>query len=283
MNRFLMNRFQKFFFVVSLLLWLSGCSVADMAYNNAPDFVASEIEDAFDLSEAQSDQLDSRLEQFFIWHRSEELNRYRDFLDRAALEADDGLTAAEFLSLRSDIGDAWNRSVEKGIDSLGDIFANLTPQQIEQYQQYHRDGSEEYQDYLEKSAQQREINRVERAFENLEDWFGEFDFMLEKKVSARLRQVPDILGPWIRYREQRHQALVSAMNQGITRQQLKTIMLDPSTDFARAFAPARDAYWREYAAALEDISSWLNKRQRQRAVIRLQGFARLVERLHGQG
>jgi hypothetical protein len=60
-------------------------------------------------------------------------------------------------------------------------------------------------------------------------------------------------------------------------------MLDPSTDFARAFAPAREAYWREYAAAVEDISSWLSKQQRQRAVSRLQKFARLVERLHGQG
>jgi len=278
-----MNRFQQFFFAVSLLLWLSGCSVADMAYNNAPNFVASEIEDAFDLSDAQSDQLDSRLEQFFIWHRREELNRYRDFLDRAALDAADGLTAAEFLGLRNDIGDAWKRSVEKGIDSLGDIFASLTPQQIEQYQQYHRDASEEYEDYLEKSLQQREIDRIERAFDNLEDWFGELDYMLEQKVSERMRRVPDILGPWIRYREQRHQALVSAMKQGLTRQQLKTIMLDPSTDFARAFAPARDAYWQEYAAAVEDISSWLSKRQRQRAVSRLQRFARLVERLHGQG
>lgn len=278
-----MNRFQKFLFAVSLLPWLSGCGVADMAYNNAPGFVADELEDAFDLSEAQSDQLDSRLEQFFIWHRDEELNRYREFLERAALDAADGITAAEFLNLRDDIGEAWNRSVEKGIDSLGDIFANLTPEQIEQYQQYHREGSKEYEEYLQKTAQQREIYRVERAYETLETWFGEFDFMLEERVSERLRQVPGIYQPWFSYREQRHRALVNAMKQGLTRQRLKAIMLDPSTDFTRAFAPARDAYWREYAAAIEDISSWLSKQQRQRAISRLQRFARLVERLHDQG
>ncbi|MCP4387649.1 MAG: hypothetical protein GY802_05095 [Gammaproteobacteria bacterium] len=278
-----MNRFQKFLFAVSLLLWLGGCSVADMAYNNAPVFVASELEDAFDLSEAQSEQLDSRLEQFFIWHRSEELNRYHEFLERAALDAADGITAAEFLTLRDDIGEAWERSVEKGIDSLGDIFANLTPEQIEQYQLYHRGGSQEYQDYLEKSVQQREIYRAERDFESLESWFGEFDFLLEEKITARLRQVPGIYQPWFNYREQRHQALLKAMKRGLTRQQLKTIMLDSSTDFSLAFAPAREAYWREYAAALEDISSWLSKQQRQRAVTRLQRFARVVERLRGQG
>lgn len=278
-----MNRFQKFLFAVFLLLWLGGCSVADMAYNNAPGLVASEFEDAFDLSAAQSEQLDSRLEQFFIWHRSEELNRYHEFLERAALDAADGITAVEFLSLRDDIGEAWERSVEKGIDSLGDIFVNLTPEQIEQYQLYHREASGEYQDYLEKSAQQREIYRVERSFESLESWFGEFDFMLEEKVTERLRKVPEIYQPWFNYREQRHQALVKAMKQGLTRQKLKTIMLDPSTGFARAFAPAREAYWQGYAAALEDISSWLSKQQRQRVVTRLQRFARVVERLRGQG
>ena len=278
-----MRNFQKLVFAGSLLLWLSGCSVADIAYNNAPGFVAGELEDAFDLSAEQSSQLDSRLEQFFIWHRQQELSRYREFLERAALAAADGITASEFLTLRNDIAVAWERSVEKGIDSLGDLFANLTPEQIEQFQQYHRENSEEYQDYLEKSAQQQEIYRVERSFENLENWFGEFDFLVEERIRERLRQVPDIYHPWIEYREQRHQALVNAMQAGLSRQQLKTIMQDSSTDFARAFEPARQAYWQAYAAALEDISSWLSEDQRQRVVTRLQRYARLVERLSAPG
>jgi len=278
-----MRNFQKLVFAGSLLLWLSGCSVADIAYNNAPGFVAGELEDAFDLSAEQSSQLDSRLEQFFIWHRQQELSRYREFLERAALAAADGITASEFLTLRNDIAVAWERSVEKGIDSLGDLFTNLTPEQIEQFQQYHRENSEEYQDYLEKSAQQQEIYRVERSFENLENWFGEFDFLVEERIRERLRQVPDIYHPWIEYREQRHQALVNAMQAGLSRQQLKTIMQDSSTHFARAFEPARQAYWQAYAAALEDISSWLSEDQRQRVVTRLQRYARLVERLSAPG
>jgi hypothetical protein len=278
-----MKIFQKILFAGSLLFWLGGCSMAGMAYNNAPSFVAGELEDAFDLSAAQSNQLEPRLEQFFIWHRQQELSRYREFLERAALAAADGITATEFLALRNDIGAAWERSLEKGIDSLGDLFANLTPQQIEQFEQYHRDSSEEYREYLEKSAQQREIYRVERSFERLENWFGKFDFLVEERIMERLRQVPDIYQPWIEYREQRHQALVRAMQAGLTRQQLKTIMQDSSTDFARAFEPARRAYWQAYAEALEDISSWLSDNQRQRVVTRLQRYARLVERLRSKG
>lgn len=278
-----MKYFPGILFAGSLLLGLSGCSVADMAYNNAPSFVAGELEEAFALSEAQSSQLDSRLDQFFSWHRQEELSRYREFLEHAALAAADGITASEFLTLRNDIGAAWDRSIEKGIDSLGDLLTNLTPEQIEQYQQYHRESSEEYQDYLKKSAQQREIYRVERSFDRLEDWFGEFDFLVEERIMQRLRQLPDIYQPWIEFRERRHQALVSAMKQGVTGQQLKIVMLDPSTDHARSFEPARQAYWQAYAEAIEDISSWLDEQQRQHAVNRLQRYARLVERLRGEG
>lgn len=278
-----MKIFLKFLFVVPLLLWLTSCGVVDLAYNNAPSLVASKIDDAFALDETQSEQLDSRLEQFFVWHRNEELSRYHQFLERAALDAADGITAAEFLSLREDVLAAWNRTVEKGVDSLGDLLANLTPEQIEQYQRYYDERSEEFLEYLEKSAQQREIYRVERSYKRLESWFGDFDFELEQRITERLRRIPDIYEPWFEFREGRHQALVAAMQQGLTGEQLKTIMLDPSTDYALAFAPAREAYWRENAAALEDISSWLDDNQRQRVVSRLQRFARIVERLHAQG
>jgi hypothetical protein len=282
-----MNTTRNFFLATALLLLLGSCSLAGMAYNKAPYFVASELEDAFDLDQAQLDQLDSRLQQFFAWHREEELTRYREFLERAAVATADGITAAEFLSLQKNITDARDRSLEKAIDSLGDLAVSLTPQQIESYEQYHREGSEEFLDYLEKSAQQREIYRVERAYSRLESWFGDFDYFLEQKINARLRTVPDIYQPWFEFREQRHQALVRALrdNTGKTvdRQRLKAVMLDPDTDYARAFEPVRQAYWREYAAAVEEISSWLSDRHRQHAVTRLQKYAGIVDSLAGQG
>ena len=53
----------------------------DLAYNNGTTLVGNEIDNAFDLSEAQNNQLDSRLDQFFEWHRKQELIRYQQLLD----------------------------------------------------------------------------------------------------------------------------------------------------------------------------------------------------------
>ena len=187
----------------------------------------------------------------------------------------------------SSINVAWRRSLEKAIDSLGDLVVTLDQKQIEHYQRYHRKAAEEYQAYLEKSLQQREIYRVRLSTERLEHWFGNFAEYQEEKIMGRLQQLPDFYEPWIKYREARQQALVDAMSgateAGLTRQKLKTILLDTSTDYARAFEPARRSYWQAYAAALEDISAWLTKGQRVRAAEKLQQYARIAGRLNGAG
>lgn len=282
-----MNRILKRCLTAACITLLTGCGMIDFAYNNAPSFVASEFDDAFDLSVSQSRQLDSRLDQFFEWHRREELGRYRELLEQAALSAEDGITATEFLKLNNGVRVAWRRSLEKAIDSLGDLAITLDQKQIEQFQRYHRKAAEEYDDYLEKSLQQREIYRVSRSIDRLEKWFGNFTEDQEAKIMARLQQLPDFYEPWINFREARQRALVKALSDateaGMTRQQLKTILLDPSTDYARAFEPARRSYWQAYAAALEDISAWLTKGQRQRVADKLQQYARIAGRLNGAG
>ena len=281
-----MNIFKRTLFVSVVALLLGGCSLVDVAYNNAPYLVGSEFEDAFDLSDTQLAQLDSRLQRFFAWHREEELMQYREFLDRAALVSADGITETEFLELQNDVMDARDRLLEKAIDSLGDLAVSLTPQQIASFEEYFMENSEKYRDYLEKSEQERKAYRLDRDLERLEDWFGDFESSLEQKITARLTELPDIYPSWIEFREKRHKTLVSALRdsagKGIDPQRLKEIMLNPDTDYARAFEPERQAYWQGYAAALADISSWLSDRQRQRAVTRLQKYASIIDRLSSQ-
>ena len=232
-------------------------------------------------------QLDSRLDQFFEWHRNEELTRYQGLLDHAALAVADGITADEFMELNRNLRLAWQRSLEKAIDSLGDLAVTLTPEQIENYQQYHQENFSEFEDYLEKSSQQREIFRVARSFERLEKWYGEFDEFQSPKITLRLQQLPDIYVPWLKYREARQQALILVLNKAATNDislaELKAVLLDPTTPHALAYEPHRLDYWQNYAVALEDINNWLTTAQRQRAATRLREYAQVAARLGNQG
>ncbi len=278
-----MTRIYRACFVVIATFLLAGCGAINFAYNNAPSFVGNEFDNAFDLDDAQQTQLDAALLEFFSWHRQHELAHYQQFMNSTALAVADGLTANEVLALRAEFMLAVQRSVTRMIDDAGPIAVTLTPAQIDHYQQYFRDDAADHEDYLQMSLQQREIHRVERNLKRLQNWFGKFDELQYEKISLRLQRLPDLYPAWINYREARQKALLSALRKaatdGLSTQQLKFILLDPASDHARAYEPARSAYWNAYAQALEDISALLDKAQLEHAVSRLHNYSEIVTEL----
>ena len=275
-----MRRFFFLCFVTFTTLLTVGCSAINYAYNNAPSFVADELEDAFDLDDAQQLQLAEPLQNFFAWHRQHELPRYQQTMKAAAITIADGITAAEFLEISADIQLAWRRSLTQAIEDLGDLALTLSPAQIEHFQQYFHDDAEEHRDYLQMTAQQRQIFRVNHGLKRMQNWFGKLDEWQREKISLRLKQLPEFYPAWITYREARQQALLDALRkagtEGLSREKLKYILLDPTSDYARSFEPVRKAYWNSYAHAIEDIGGMLRSSQLRHAANRLQGYADTV-------
>jgi hypothetical protein len=259
--------------------------MVDLAYNNASSLAINEFDDALDLSEAQENQLEPRLRQFFAWHRQQELQHYQQLLEQAARYTADGLDATEFLTLNKAMRRTWQRTLEKAIDDFGELAATLGPEQIERFQQYYLERSDKYEDYLKKSPQQREIYRIDSGVDRLENWFGDFQFDQQERVRTRLRRLPEFYPAWIKFRDARQQALIEVLSNASgdsIQQELKTALLDPSTEYALAFEPTRIAYWQAYAEALQDISGWLTRAQRHRAANKLKDYARVAERLANQ-
>ncbi len=58
-------------FVCALLV--ASCSVATMAYNNAPSIALYALDDYFDLTPEQEAWLKPRLERFIVWQRANQL------------------------------------------------------------------------------------------------------------------------------------------------------------------------------------------------------------------
>ncbi len=268
---------------LACLAWLSGCSIVNLAYDNATSLIADRLEDAFALTEEQSAGLQPRLDQLLAWHRSEELPRYRDLLDEAATRAVDGISAAEIIWLSESVRLEWHRLLERTIDCCGDLAVTLTREQIAHFARYHREASEDFDDYLRMSLQQREIYREDQQLERLEKWFGDLDYSVERRIRARLQSVPDIWEPWLRFREARQREVLRVLTEVADGEQLqrelKYVLLSPDSAHAREFEPPRREYWRRYAAAIEDISSWLSPGQHRHAVERLRDYAQVVTQL----
>ena len=270
----------KSWLIVIATLALANCSAINIVYNNASSFIAAEIDDAFDLSDTQEEQVDAALQRFFEWHRQRELPRYREMLDDAALAIADGISAQEYLVIYDAVRDAFQRSLLRLIDELHGLAATLTPAQIDHYDQYFRERSEKHRDYLEMSAQQREIYNEEWVIDKMEDWFGNFDELQRERIATRLHQLPEVRLAWLKVREARHQAFLAALRKavdsGLPRQQLQHILLDPGSEYARVYEPQRIAYRQAFAEMIEEVSDWLSKAQIRHAVERLHEYEEVV-------
>ena len=272
-----MRRPQRLLLALVCALGLGGCSLAELAYDNSPSIVAGRFDDAFDVDEIQRQQLEERLEAYLAWHRENELTGYESLLREAAARAEDGIAAADTLWLVDEVRAAWRRGVARLLDEVADLGTTLTPAQLERLEEYFEEYSEDYADYLEMSEQQRAIHRAQRRLKRLERVFGDFDDYLEARVLARLEQLPDLWGPWLEFRQARFAAQLAALRQHddaeALKQALHRIWLSPDSDHARRFEPRRAAYWREFAAALEEIDGWLRPHHRRRAIERLRDYA----------
>ncbi len=271
-----MKRWLNSCFAVLTLL-LSSCGLVEMAYNKAPSLTAGEFDDAFDLSEAQRDRLEARLEGYLDWHRNNELIHYERLLREAAARTEDGITASDSLWLVDEIRRNWQRGVARLLDDVAALGTTLTPAQLEQLEDYFAESSEKYEDYLEMSEQQRAIHRAQRGLKRLERVFGDFDDYLEARVLARLEQLPDLWEPWIEFRQARFAAQLATLREHddaeSLKQALQRVWLSPDTDYARRFEPQRVAYWQAFAVALEEIDGWLRPQHRRRAIERLRDYA----------
>ena len=273
--------------IATCLLTLTACSSVNFAYNSAPGLIANEFNDAFNLTRAQNDQLESALEQFFAWHRREELPRYQRLLADAAQVATDGLSSAEFAHILREVRAAWHRAAGQLIQRIGHLATTLTPAQIEHFRHYDaRQRDDYYSEYLELNSEERRTYRAEQGLERLERWYGSFDRKLESRIIERLQALPDTWDIWQQYRTIRTETMLrtiaTSTDPETATEALRSLLLNPDHPATRDLEPARAAYWQAYGEMLEEINAWVSPEQRQQAVEQLQKYAQMVAEIDPQ-
>ena len=89
------------------------------------------------------------------------------------------------------------------------------------------------------------------------------------------------------FARRKHQAFVARLRAGgeteTLQQDLKRVLIDPTTAYAQVFDARRSVFWRSYAGAVADIDGWVSERAAAKAINRLQKYAEAVSRLNRQG
>lgn len=194
---------------VALAVALSACTAARLAYNQAPTISYWWLDAYVDLDDVQSNQTREALNQFFQWHRQNELPVYAGRLREWQALATSDLTPTQACTQFEDVRERIERAADQTVEPFARLALQLTPAQLEHLQRHRARGNEEFEkDHMRGNPEQRIKKRLERATSRSEMLYGTLNreqralvrelvqsspFDAERTQAERLRRQADLL------------------------------------------------------------------------------------------
>ncbi len=193
---------------------LTGCSAVRLAYNQGPNLAYWWFDDYVDFNAAQSPRAEAAIDDWFRWHRREELPRYAELLGKAR-EQVGGAVSAEQACGWFDVANARAEvALERALPGLTEVAMQMTPTQLAHLE---RKYAEVYQDlvddYLQPNPQARAQARLKQALKPIEFVFGEMSDEQRTRIAALALQTPFEPERWITERRRRQQDTLQTLRQ----------------------------------------------------------------------
>lgn len=263
-------------------LLLSGCSNLRLIYGQAPTLAYWWLDRYADFVDDQKPRARAAVDQWFAWHRREQLADDAALLDQLAREAEHAFTGAQVCQ--------WVKVYERKRDlyltqfapAVADVAATLGPQNLRQIESRFAKVNETWRDeHVQGDLKEREVATAQRVLDRVELLYGRLDRAQRSFVAQAMRQAP--WDPERAYAErladQREalevlrrlgqRSLSAEQRQELARASLLHLA-QPSDDFQRQL---RDQVYRYQCQFAAELHNRMTAEQRRRAVERLHDWA----------
>lgn len=201
---------------VALAALLAGCSLLRVGYQQAPTFVYWWIDGYVDLNDDQSPRLRHAIDQWFDWHRRNELPVYITLLARAQREVMEPATAQAMCAWRDEGQRRLDDALERAAPGLGSLMLSLTPGQLANIERkLAKNGAELRKDYAQADRGERAQASLERTTERFEKLYGRLDATQRTRLAQLLAASTFDAERWLAERERRNRDLMQTLA-GIT-------------------------------------------------------------------
>lgn len=163
------------------LLTLGACSSTTFVYNRLDFILPWYLDDYAELNGEQQKQLDTLLSPFLSWHRSQELPRYVDVLDRIESSLDQPLTSEDVASVSAEFELAWFRLEGEALEWLLELGTHLSDEQVDSMMEELWENQHDFEEeYLERTEEEFYEDSYDNMVKSVQGYLG--------KLSAKQRQ-----------------------------------------------------------------------------------------------
>jgi len=187
-------------------LILSGCgSLVRLGYGQAPTLAYWWVDGYLDLDDAQSQRLRDDLDQWFDWHRRQQLPDYAALLARAQREVMEPITPQGMCAWRDLALRRVDAALERAAAPLGRLMVTLRPEQLRHMERkLAKDGAELRDDFAQASRDERARASFKRTLERYENLYGRLDDAQRARLAQLLAASPFDADAWLAERDRRN-------------------------------------------------------------------------------
>ena len=283
------TRFPLLLAIMALSL-LQACSAIKLAYNNAPEFGYWWLDGYVDFTESQTLKVRAELARLQQWHRTDELPKIADLLQKAQRLADTDLAPGPVCALFAETRTRFDAVTLQAEPAAVALATSLSPEQIAHIDRKLTKVHQEYRDdWLKLTPAERFDKRFKANVERSEQFYGKLEerqrtvlragleassFDVQASYTERLRRQQDFLQTLRQVAGKTNQTEVLATLRGYLDRSINS----PNPTY-RAYS---NKLTNESCALFAQIHNTTSPEQRTRAVRRLADYARDAMELNGQ-
>ena len=262
--------------LVSALI-VAGCSLATVAYNNAPTVLIYALNDYFDLTTEQEEWLKPRLNRFIEWHRATELPAYRRLLDDATRQVGEGARAEDARVLYENGRTRVARAGDRALPDLAAFLLQLEPRQIAHLEKKLAADNRQMAEEAAVPLATRQQKRVEKAVERYEEWFGSLSAAQAAKIRAAMAALSPLDAMRLADRKRRQAEFIALLKAApelaVVKTEFRRMLLQPERGRDPAYQAEFDRQTEATVMLVMSLLAEATPGQRARVQKRLNGYA----------
>ncbi len=170
---------------------LAACSSARLAYNQAPNLTYWWLDGHIDFTSDQTPQVRSKIDEFFQWHRSNELPAYSRRLQTWQDLAQRDITPAEACTEFEAIRERIDAAAERMVAPMARVALQLDADQLANLQRRQAKSNEEFaKDHLQPDRETELDERLKKAIERSERFYGPLTTAQKELLRDQLSRSP---------------------------------------------------------------------------------------------
>ncbi len=258
------------------IVFASGCSRTQMAYNHFDWFLLKRIDHYFTLTSSQETYLEQKITVLHTWHRQRELPMLVDALRELQTRFQDGLSREDIDWIDDTQSGFWRRFVEHGVPDFAHFLATVQPEQVAHLRQSMAERNDFLVEQTQMTDKELKADILEWLYGLLEDWYGDLTEDQRRQIAAWVR----LDAEWIGIRLEHRKAFQKDFTQLLKKQTqeeavyrwLMERVIQPEPRWSPDFKQRLEAKWKEWKDIFYRADALMQPHQRQHALDRLGNY-----------